>query len=130
MQLDIENTLAKNTSLISPEHKVIDLGCKGMGKGGDLNIFIGMTEAAAGITSCNWKFYLSDDEDGTINKTEVLATPEFQVATLNKGFTFMTTVPNTSQRYLSLETDKTGTATAGKYWSGFTRGQQYGYHNH
>ncbi len=130
MLLDELNTLAKATTLASPEHLVIDLGPKGMGKGGDINFYIEMTVAAAGLTSCNWKLYVADDEDGTTNKNEILATPEFLLASLVKGFMFSTPIPDTSQRYLILELNVTGTATAGTYWAGLTSGHQYGYHNH
>ena len=129
MLIDKSCLLAENTELANPEHTVIDLGEKGMGTGGYINLFIEMVASAAGLTSATWKFYTAYDKDGTLEKTEILSTPLLTAEKLKKGYIFEVPIPITEQRYLILEIEKDGTATAGRYWAGLTTSEQFGHHN-
>ena len=129
MLLDVSCLFAQNLSLVDGVPTVLDMGEKGLGRVKGLNLFVEMSEAAAGLTSANFKLFLADDEEGAENKTEILATPEYTAAKMVKGFACQFEVPALDKRYLILEVDKTGTATAGKYWAGLTTAEQYAYHN-
>lgn len=129
MLIDKSCLFAENTELSDPEHVVIDLGERGMGTGGYINLFIEMVEAAAGVTSVTWRFYTAHDKEGTLEKTEIISTPALPVSRLKRGYIFEVPIPVTEQRYLILEIEKDGTATGGRYWAGLTTSEQFGWHN-
>ena len=129
MLIDKSNLFAQNTELANPEHTVLDLGERGMGTGGYINLFIEMVEGAAGVTSATWRFFTAHDKEGMLENTEILATPALPIERLKKGYIFEVPIPITEQRYLILEIEKDGTATAGRYWAGLTTSEQFGHHN-
>ena len=129
MLLDAGSLFAKDQSIVDGTIEVIDLGVKGLGRGNGINFFMEISADVVGLTSATFRLFNADDEAGTQNKEEILVSPEYQEEKLTKGFSFIVELPATKKRYLILEIEKNGVATAGRYWAGLTGSEQYAAHN-
>ncbi len=128
MLLDVSSLFAKNISVVDGTPEVLDMGEKGIGRVRGLNLFVEISEAVAGATALTFKLYSAESEDGSA-KEEILVSPEYAVARLKRGFSFITELPAVTQRYLIFEVVADGVATAGRYWAGLTGSEQYAAHN-
>ncbi len=128
MLLDVSSLFAKNISVADGTPEVLDMGEKGIGRVRGLNLFVEISEAVAGATSLTFKLYAGASEDGS-DKEEIMVSPEYAVARLKQGFSFISELPAVTERYLFFEVVVDGVATAGKYWAGLTGSEQYAAHN-
>ncbi len=110
-------------------HKALDMGEKGSGFNTDLRFFVDITEEVAGATAIKFTLSSADDEAGTVNKTPLFTSHTLEGVSLKVGTPINLVMPSVNQKYLILDADVTGTATAGKYWAGLTTSAQESWHN-